>query len=334
MKSSPALYLPEPTALRSLPIAPSSERLPASWYAVMPSSALARGKVKTFKIGSTEGVLFRDLVHQKTHALDAHCMHLGAHLKHGRVVGESIECPLHHFRYGPDGSCVHPPKLARDACPKARTYPTAEAHGLVYVYLGRTPRYPLPALSLLESEPFTWVTGESVQIDCGWQAVAANSFDLDHFQTVHRRALVGEPSVEMLDRQRMRIRYVSRVSGDTLSDRAMRALSSDDIRVCITCHGGTVLVVETITKRTRSAAVLGARPEGNGTRVEASFAVSTPPLLRPLALLATRWLFTSFMQKDVTILGGARLNMESPFVRDPSLTALFAFLKQLPTEEP
>jgi phenylpropionate dioxygenase-like ring-hydroxylating dioxygenase large terminal subunit len=332
MKSSSALPLSE-SNVRSLPQLVASDRAPISWYAVMSAKALARGQVRAFNIGQLEGVVYRDEVHGKVHALDAHCAHLGASLEKARVVGQSIQCPLHHFRYGPDGACVHPPQLTGDNCPKMRTYPSAEAYGLLFVYNGKIPRFALPELTELANEEFEWVTADSVPLACTWQTAISNSFDLDHFQTVHRRSFAEPPIVEVLDRHRARIRYRSRVSGDTLSDRAMRALSKNDIRVCITCHGGTTLVIETITARTRTSAVVSAIPDGPNTRIQAAFSARTPKLLRPLALPLARWLFMSFMQRDVEILSGARLDMDSPFLRDPSLRMLFEFFKQLPTED-
>ena len=41
--------------------------------------------------------------------LDARCSHLHADLGNGRVVGDTVQCPYHHWRYGGDGRCVHIP---------------------------------------------------------------------------------------------------------------------------------------------------------------------------------------------------------------------------------
>src|SRR5689334_23634300 len=44
-------------------------------------------------------------------ALPIYCPHLGAHLGiGGTVVGDSIKCPFHAWRFGGDGACVDVPR--------------------------------------------------------------------------------------------------------------------------------------------------------------------------------------------------------------------------------
>ncbi len=67
---------------------------------------------------------------------DAHCPHLGAHLGHGgRVVGETLRCPFHAWRFGVDGVCVETP-YADKIPPKARlrAWPTEVQSGIVWVW--------------------------------------------------------------------------------------------------------------------------------------------------------------------------------------------------------
>jgi len=76
------------------------------WYSVARSHELAIGEVKPVKAFDRELVLYRTRSGEAV-VQDAFCPHLGAHLGHkGRVVGESIRCPFHGWRYGTDGQCV------------------------------------------------------------------------------------------------------------------------------------------------------------------------------------------------------------------------------------
>src|SRR5260370_33766655 len=56
----------------------------------------------------------------RVRVLDAHCAHMGAHLGvGGRVVGNTLACPFHGWRYCEDGACVEIP-YANKIPPRAR----------------------------------------------------------------------------------------------------------------------------------------------------------------------------------------------------------------------
>ena len=76
---------------------------------------------------------------------DAYCPHMGAHIARNatsyivldgkQTEGESIRCPFHGWRYGPDGACNHIPYS--DFIPKAarlRYYPTVERAGILWLW--------------------------------------------------------------------------------------------------------------------------------------------------------------------------------------------------------
>src|SRR5436190_15244627 len=78
-------------------------KLPAAWYFFGVMSDLQSGP-------SARKILGRDLVAFKTESgavaiIDARCSHLGANLGCGEVVGETIQCPFHHWCFGVDGVC-------------------------------------------------------------------------------------------------------------------------------------------------------------------------------------------------------------------------------------
>src|SRR5712692_1151642 len=80
---------------------------PVSWFLFGEARELLRGPV-------TKTLLGRKLVAYRTGSgrvavMDAACSHLGADLGLGCVVGENIQCPYHHWEYGPDGRCTRIP---------------------------------------------------------------------------------------------------------------------------------------------------------------------------------------------------------------------------------
>src|SRR5947208_2361092 len=93
-----------------MPQAPPSDHYaayPASWYRFGSSSELRDRplskpmlgrQLAAFRTGSGRAVV-----------MDGRCAHLGADLGGGRVVGDAIQCPFHHWEYGPDGHCIRIP---------------------------------------------------------------------------------------------------------------------------------------------------------------------------------------------------------------------------------
>jgi len=281
---------------------------PLGWYAVARSDDLPRGAVRRLTLADEEIVLFRT-AGGVPGALDAFCPHMGAHLAHGRVTGEHLQCALHCWRIGVDGGIV-------DQSPRARAWPVREVHGLVMIELGAGAEPPVAG-----DDSFGWTGIAPLDIAVSWHALMANAFDMPHLCTVHHRALLAPPEISH-DGRAFSLRYVSRVTGTGLSDRVMQRLSGDRIDVRLTCHG-SVLVVETDLGFTRTAAIVGMVPTEQGTRLNAAFGVRRGPLLG-LRLALTRWLFGAFLRRDLGIVEGMRLRTD---VDDATLQALFDFLR-------
>lgn len=178
--------------------APAAHQFPAypvSWYVFARSEAV-RGK-PFFR-----NMLGRQLVAYRTaggrvSVLDGHCAHLGANLGRGCVVGDRLQCPFHHWEYGPDGRCVRiPASSVIPAHARLRTYPVVERHGLIFFFNGREPLFPLPFFEGCEAENLVAARPFGAILNCPWYLVGANGFDLQHFKAAHDRKLIGEPSVD------------------------------------------------------------------------------------------------------------------------------------------
>lgn len=263
------------------------------------------------KLGESEIVLFRT-AQGVLGALDAHCPHMGAHLQHGKVEGEHLLCALHCWRIGVDGKI--PGRTLQ-----TRAWPVREISGLVFIELGTGT--PLPVAG---DSQFAWIGIRPHDIKVGWHALMVNAFDMPHLCTVHKRALHAPAETSSDPERGFTLSYVSRVTGRGLSDRIMKWLSRDRIDVRMTCHG-TILVCETDLGFTRTAALIGMWPTEQGTRVNAAFGVRRGPLLK-LRLRLTRWLFASFLRRDLEIVEGMRLRTD---VDDPTLQKLFDYLRDL-----
>jgi nitrite reductase/ring-hydroxylating ferredoxin subunit len=302
-------------------------RWPRAWYVVARSAEVRPGAVVGGAVADRPFVLFRTQ-DGRLAALDAHCPHMGTHLGHGRVEGDRLVCPLHHWTLGRDGVCRDGGAGEKPAY-RARSWPVAERFGLVFLHPGDDPP-PLPAPEA--PQDFAWTTGTPVELDTDWRAMMVNGFDLLHLRAVHHRELV-EPAELRPEDGTLRLAYTSRVRGGGWPDRLMRWIARDRIRVRQRCHG-PVIVVESDLGRTRTAAVLGLLPRGPGgagVRAFGAFGALRGgwggPLL-PLRRLLSRFLFLAFLKKDFAVVEGMRLRVEG--VEDPGVQAISAYLGSLP----
>lgn len=290
-----------------------------AWHLVCPSETLRPGQVLRWSTGARELVLFRGRS-GAVHALAAHCPHMGAHLGGGTVVGDSLRCPLHHWQFDGSGAC--PGKTAQ------RAFPVVERYGAILVFNGPVVLFPPPEVG---SGALRWGTSPRFAVRCDWLPVVANAFDLEHLRTVHHRELRDAPVVERPDPFTLRVRYTSRVTGTGLSDRVMKFLSGDRIGVTLTLHGGTLLSVESDLGRTRTALLAGLHQSKEGLFVRLAFAArrSRLPGVDRLALQVSRWLFTSFLRRDLSVLDGMRFNRAGA-AEDPVLRQVLEFTDSLP----
>jgi len=290
---------------------------PSSWYLAGAAAQLKPGRVKTVTIGVHELVLFRDTTGQ-AHALAAHCVHMGCHLKHGTVIEDRLRCPLHFRQYDGAGRCRAVPGGWADKAPAQQTYPLIERFGGLFVFVGRGPAFAFPAPHDRPAESYVSLVTEPFEFPLPWYALIANGCDLDHLQTVHLRRLKEPPEVGPLPPHRFRVRYRTKVIGSRLADRAMRRLSGDDIRATITCFGGSLMLVESTIKYRRTFLLLSMRPRDAGTSIQCI--VGLPccrgRILDHISVRITAWLFLSFLKRDVNILEQQQLHRPSPIITD------------------
>ena len=126
--------------------------IPNGWFAVAWSKDLVDGEVKRARYFGQEIVMFRTRA-GAVHVLDAYSAHLGAHLgEGGRVVGETLRCPFHGWRYDGGGRCVDIPYYTEGTPPaaaKVRSWPVVEQNRMVFVWHhaeGLPPSWDVPVM--------------------------------------------------------------------------------------------------------------------------------------------------------------------------------------------
>jgi phenylpropionate dioxygenase-like ring-hydroxylating dioxygenase large terminal subunit len=162
---------------------------PNGWFRLAYSQEIEPGEVKTLERFGQELVLYRTEAGE-ARVIEPHCPHLGAHLGFGgRVEGEELRCPFHHWKFGTDGKCTEIP-YAKRIPPKAKlnSWPTVEKNGLVLVYHdreGRAPEWEVPDLEELGHPEWRAPDVMHWKVKARWLDMNENCVDQAHFKYIH-----------------------------------------------------------------------------------------------------------------------------------------------------
>jgi phenylpropionate dioxygenase-like ring-hydroxylating dioxygenase large terminal subunit len=180
-------------ARENAPVSRYGLPIPYGWYRVMLSDELGVGFVQTVRLFDREWVLFRDAKGQ-VGLFKPHCPHLGAHLGvGGKVDGELLRCPFHHWGFDHQGFCRHipyarsmPPSLSRE--PVLKGLPVVEANRMIWAWFhptGAAPMWQVPDVP--ETGNRGWHTRHHpvFEIRTIAQEIAENSVDAAHLKYVH-----------------------------------------------------------------------------------------------------------------------------------------------------
>jgi phenylpropionate dioxygenase-like ring-hydroxylating dioxygenase large terminal subunit len=234
---------------------------PVAWYLFGEAHELAHHPLTRRLIGR-EIVAFRTASGQVA-VLDARCAHMNANLGNGCVVGDTIRCPYHHWRYGADGRCVEiPSQTSIPAFARQRAYPSLERHGLVFFFNGPEPLFPLPFFDGCDPGDFMRARPFGMELNCPWWLVGANACDLQHFMGGHDRRLAGPPTVESATPFCRRARAPFAVAGTSWRDWLTRWFGGGEVELAIADWCGTFMFVTATFRRTRSYGMLTSIPIG------------------------------------------------------------------------
>jgi len=162
-----------------------------SWFPVCLASQVPAGTVIQRDFLDGQVAVFRG-ADGVPRVFSAYCLHLGANLAAGgKVVGNDLRCPFHHWQYDGTGQCVRT-GVGDKAPARARlfAFPTVESCGVIFAFNGETPLYPFPDLlagSGYGPEDLIITAHEDPR--CPWPvdpwAIRANTPDWSHFAFVH-----------------------------------------------------------------------------------------------------------------------------------------------------
>lgn len=219
--------------------------MPFGWFQVGWSDEVPAGESRSAFFFDRHLVIWRD-EGGAPHVWDAFCPHLGAHLGHGGTVdGDALRCPFHGWLYAADGRCLEVPVRAEPpAFARAFAYPTEERYGLVWVFNGPRPLFPLPSFERWPDEALRATPIRPKPLAVHPHVITMNGLDVQHFRAVHGFRFTDEPVVEEPSPFSTRVRMQIEVTRDNLFLRALRLLSGPRVDGSVTTWGGNVAVIE------------------------------------------------------------------------------------------
>ena len=122
--------------------------------------------------------------------LEPYCAHKLAHLFWGRNEEQGLRCVYHGWKYDPSGNCVDMPNEPADSSFKAKVkinaYPTREAGGVIWIYMGPKDKMPaeLPQLEWARAPEGYQVVTKWLQ-RTNWAQGMEGEIDTSHISFLH-----------------------------------------------------------------------------------------------------------------------------------------------------
>lgn len=184
-------------------------QFPRGWFMIAASDELEGHKAHAVRFFGRDMVLYRGRS-GKVYLVDAYCPHMGAHLAKNttsyvirddeQIEGDSIRCPYHGWRFGPDGKCneipYSPQKIPAAAC--LPSWPVEERAGCIWMWHdpeGGEPDYELPAFAEYGTPHWVeWKIDQLGELKSHPIEILDNMADRGHFGPVH-----GSEGIELFE---------------------------------------------------------------------------------------------------------------------------------------
>jgi nitrite reductase/ring-hydroxylating ferredoxin subunit len=140
------------------------------------------------KLMGEELIAFRD-TNGRVGLMDEHCAHRGTSLFYGRNEECGLRCIYHGWKYDVDGNVTDTPAEPAGSRFKEKlrqnAYPTHEAAGIVFAYMGPKDKMPLfPDYEFVHAAAGTTKATKSLQ-DCNYLQGVEGECDTTHLQYLH-----------------------------------------------------------------------------------------------------------------------------------------------------
>ncbi|WP_157215890.1 Rieske 2Fe-2S domain-containing protein [Flavisphingomonas formosensis] len=188
---------PQARPVRMIESSPLPERFARGWHCLGPASLFKDGKPHAIEAFGTKLVVFQG-ADGTLNVLDAYCRHMGGDLSDGTIVGDTIACPFHDWRWAGDGRCTAVPyarKIPYGAVTRSWIAHEANKHLVIWHDPeGAPPDVDLPHIAGTEGDDWSedWAWCEEI-VENHPRELIDNLADMAHFFYVHGERKGGQP---------------------------------------------------------------------------------------------------------------------------------------------
>ena len=296
------------------------------WYAFARADEVGVGQVIGRDFLEGRAIAYRGENGQAS-VMSAFCRHLGADLSLGKVIGDDVRCPFHHWQYGADGVCTKIP--ASDKIPKAAKlfkFPTAEKWGLIWAFNGAKPLFDVPEFPGYTESELDYRTVEAFDLPVEPWVPFTNSMDFQHLRVLHGLKIECDP--DKIDVSDHRIEYDVRFEDPNLGifDQSIRVTGTNTIALSGKLNGMSILSMATGTPtpdgRTHGWSVTATpRTEGNEQEREQKIQMGQA-------------FFHRLIEEDQPIMSTIKMREGLLIDADRALARFFQYVKRFPTARP
>lgn len=163
------------------------------WQPVKRSQDVPDGTAHPLTVMGEQFTLYRGR-DGRAAVLAPRCAHRLTALSVGTVEDGGLRCMFHGWKFGSDGRCLEAPGESEALVSKAsvRSYPTREAYGLIFVFLGEGAEPPFPDLGAFsrehghDFETAALLEAVEYQRRCNFFSNVENGVDHAHVPFTHR----------------------------------------------------------------------------------------------------------------------------------------------------
>ncbi len=320
--------------------APFSIPYPASWYYFGSVQELSKGPITRSLIGKQlVGFLTES---GKPGVLANRCVHMGSDLGGGCVVGETLQCGLHHWRFSPSGRCEEIPASAEiPGFARQASFPAVIRGGCVYFFNGTDALFPLPFFDGFEPDQLVAARPFVEYLECPWYMIGANAVDVQHFAIAHDRRMERKPDVDHPHPHVHRTVCHFEVVGNSISDRITRRFGGPNVRLEVVDWGSTMIFARSTLAKTETFGMLSVVPLSPSRSMGHVTVMARPGksalgrrLFDPLRALVRRTLIRTFLRSDVGRLSGAHYSPNTLIEIDDQFSEYFDWLNGLDRHNP
>ncbi len=315
----------------------NSETLVESWYWAMKSRELKTGKTKHLNFLGKELVLLRGQ-DKKIRALDAYCPHMGAHLAEGKVDGNGVRCFFHNWKFDEEGKLVDIPcRKKLDLKIQINSYPVEEKYGVIWIYTGKTAKFPVPYILELEGIELDTTLGNQFAKECHPNIVMINAIDAHHFASVHNLPVDVNFKTTVIDKHAIRFDNQTYIPKTSLLLRFFAKFYKGPLTYNMCYWSGSTGSVTVGPDFLHCYIIFALKPSSEGKTLGQTILVTKKRkgilgfLINPIILWATKQVGNYFAKGDTRIFETLKFSFANPIKEDSSIIKFIQHAEKMET---